>query len=155
MRFLIQRVSRAQVTVDGRMVGRIGAGLLVLAGVTHDDDEAVADRMVSKLINLRLFRDEAGQMNRSVLDLHQEDASPTARILLVSQFTLYANSKKGRRPSYIAAARPEQAEPLVRYVAGQIEQRGLLVEQGEFGAMMAVELVTDGPVTIWLDSDEL
>jgi D-tyrosyl-tRNA(Tyr) deacylase len=146
MRALVQRVSEAGVTVDGRVVGTIGAGLLVLAGVTADDTAEDRDWLVRKIVQLRVFDDDDGVMNRSVLERGGE-------ILAVSQFTLYASTRKGNRPSYSAAARPETAEPAFdAFVAALSQALGKAVPTGVFGAHMAVRLVNDGPVTIWLDS---
>ena len=128
-------------TVDGATVGAIGRGLCVLVGVTHDDDEAGARRLAAKLWNLRIFDDDAGVMNRSL-------AEAGGRALVVSQFTLYGDTSRGRRPSWIAAARPEQAEPLVDAVVGALRGLGAQVETGRFGAEMLVALVNDGPVTL-------
>ena len=128
-------------TVDGATVGAIGRGLCVLVGVTHDDDEAGARRLAAKLWNLRIFDDDAGVMNRSLAE-----AGGQARV--VSQFTLYGDTSRGRRPSWIAAARPEQAEPLVDAVVGALRGLGAQVETGRFGAEMLVALVNDGPVTL-------
>ena len=137
MRALVQRVSRASVSVDGRVTGEIGAGLLVLLGVTHGDSDATADRMADKLRSLRVFADADGRMNEP---LGQRE------VLCVSQFTLYGDARKGNRPSYVAAAPPELAEPLYERVCERLgAQRGL------FGAHMAVELVNDGPVTLLLE----
>lgn len=140
----MQRVSRASVRVDDVVVGAIDAGLMVLVGVTHDDDEATARKLADKLANLRVMADEAGTMNRSVLDTG-------GAVLVVSQFTLYGDVSRGRRPSWIAAARPEVAEPLVTSVADELKARGIPVATGAFGADMQVELVNDGPVTILVD----
>jgi D-aminoacyl-tRNA deacylase len=149
MRLLVQRVSQASVRVDDRVTGEIGAGLLVLVGVTHDDSEAIEDRMVEKLAKLRIFSDEEGKMNKSVIDIGGD-------VLAVSQFTLYADAKNGNRPSYTSAARPEQASPAFdRFVAKLAVKLGKPVPTGVFGADMKVHLVNDGPVTIWLDSAEL
>jgi D-aminoacyl-tRNA deacylase len=137
MRALVQRVSRASVTVDGRVTGSIGAGLLVLLGVTHADDDAVADRMADKLRALRVFPDADGRMNEP---LGARD------VLCISQFTLYGDARKGNRPSYVAAAPPEIAEPLYERVC---ERLG--AQRGVFGAHMDVELVNDGPVTLVVD----
>ncbi len=128
-------------TVDGATVGAIGRGLCVLVGVTHDDDEAGARRLAAKLWNLRIFDDDAGVMNRSL-------AEAGGQALVVSQFTLYGDTSRGRRPSWIAAARPEQAEPLVDAVVGALRGLGAQVETGRFGAEMLVALVNDGPVTL-------
>lgn len=148
MRALIQRVRYGRVSSGGRPVGEIGHGLLVLLGVTHSDDEATAARMAAKVAKLRIFADEHGKMNRSVLDA-------AGAVLVVSQFTLYADASGGNRPSYTAAARPEQAEPLCDEFVKALQRTGLPVETGQFGTEMAVELLNDGPVTIWLDSSEL
>ena len=146
MRTLIQRVREADVTVDGRAVGAIGPGLLVLAGVTDGDDASDRDWLARKIVQLRIFPDDAGVMNRSVLEAG-------GAILAVSQFTLYASTRKGNRPSYIAAARPEVAQPAFdAFVALLAELLGKPVPTGVFGADMQVRLVNDGPVTIWLDS---
>jgi len=146
MRTLIQRVREADVTVDGRVVGAVGPGLLVLAGVTDGDDASDREWLARKIVQLRIFDDDAGVMNRSV-------AESGGGILAVSQFTLYASTRKGNRPSYIGAARPEVAQPafdaFVALLAGLL---GKPVATGVFGAMMQVRLVNDGPVTIWLDS---
>lgn len=154
MRVLAQRVSRAQVTVGDEVVGRIGRGFLLLVGVTHGDGEAQAKQLASKVANLRVFDDEAGQLNRSLLDLAADEGAAVGA-LVVSQFTLYADVRKGRRPSFTDAAPPAVAAPLVETFAQALRDLGLHVEQGRFGAEMAVELVNDGPVTIWLDTAEL
>ena len=146
MRALVQRVREADVTVEGRVVGAIGHGLLVLAGVTDGDDAADREWLARKIVQLRIFYDDAGVMNRSV-------AEAGGGILAVSQFTLYASTRKGNRPSYVAAARPEIAQPafdaLVALLAQLLDKP---VPTGVFGANMQVRLVNDGPVTIWLDS---
>jgi D-aminoacyl-tRNA deacylase len=144
VRALVQRVSAAAVRIDGEVVGRIGAGLCVLVGVTHTDDERSADRLAEKVWNLRIFDDEAGNMGRSV-------AEGTGEVLVISQFTLYGDTRKGRRPSWIDAARPEQAEPLVDRFAAALRALGATVATGRFGADMAVELVNDGPVTLMVE----
>jgi D-aminoacyl-tRNA deacylase len=136
---VVSRVSSASVTVDGEVVGAVGPGLLVLLGVTHTDDDAVADRMGGKIAGLRILRDE-----RSALD----DGAP---VLLVSQFTLYGDTRKGRRPSWVAAAPGPVAEPLVERVVGALRGLGLVVETGVFGASMAVTSVNDGPFTVLLE----
>jgi D-tyrosyl-tRNA(Tyr) deacylase len=141
MRAVVQRVSRASVTVGGEEVGAIGPGLCVLVGVTHDDDEATASRLADKLWGLRVFPDDEGVMNRPV-------AEAGAAVLVVSQFTLYGDTRKGRRPSYVAAARPEHAEPLVDRLVDVLRDRGATVATGRFRADMDVELVNDGPVTL-------
>ncbi len=144
MRAVVQRVTRASVTVDGEVVGAIGPGLLALVGVTHDDGPAQAEKLAGKVANLRVLDDEAGVMNRSVLDAG-------AAVLVVSQFTLYGDTVKGRRPSWIAAARPEHAEPLVDAVVAALRVAGVEVATGRFRAEMHVELVNDGPVTLLLE----
>jgi D-aminoacyl-tRNA deacylase len=154
MRVLIQRVSRASVVVDGLTVGAIGRGLLLLVGVTHDDTSADVSRLASKVAHLRIFDDDAGHLNRSALDLHTEDSN-AGGMLVVSQFTLYADSHKGRRPNFIRAAGGAIAEPLISEFATYLATLGLPVQTGCFGAEMSVELVNDGPVTIWLDSTEV
>lgn len=143
MRAVCQRVSRARVTVDGEVVGEIGVGWLVLLGVGPRDDEAVAARMADKIVGLRVFEDEAGKMNRSLLDVG-------GSLLVVSQFTLYADTSRGRRPGFTGAAPPEVAEPLVERFAAFVRERGVTVATGRFGAMMDVELTNHGPVTIVL-----
>ena len=141
MRALIQRVSRASVTVDGEVVGRIGAGLCVFVGVTHSDDEAVADKLAERVWRLRVFDDDAGFMNVPVGEAGGE-------VLVVSQFTLYGDTRKGRRPSWAAAARPERAEPLIERFTTALAELGARVATGRFAAHMHVELVNDGPVTV-------
>lgn len=149
MRVLIQRVSSANVVVGANVTGAIDHGLLLLVGITHADTEAVEDRMAEKIVKLRIFSDEQGLMNKSVLDVGRG-------LLAVSQFTLYADAKKGNRPSYTDAARPEQASPAFdRFVAKLSARIGKPVTTGVFGADMQVALVNDGPVTIWLDSETL
>lgn len=145
MRALIQRVSQASVTVDGQVVGRIGRGFLVLLGVTHDDGRAEADWLAHKIAGLRVFDDDAGKMNLGLADVG-------GAVLAVSQFTLYGDARKGRRPDFIRAARPEVAEPLVNYFVEKLRGEGLTVETGRFQAIMEVALVNDGPVTLWLDT---
>lgn len=144
MRTLLQRVSRAEVRVDGRVTGRIGRGYVLLVGLTDSDSEAVLSWMADKVLGLRLFGDAEGKMN---LDL----AAVGGALLVVSQFTLYGDARKGRRPSFIDAARPEVAIPLYERFVALLRERGAVVETGEFGAMMDVELVNDGPVTLWLE----
>jgi D-tyrosyl-tRNA(Tyr) deacylase len=141
---VVQRVTAARVIIDGDEVGAIGAGLCVLIGVTHEDGEAEVTKLADKLWNLRILDDDAGVMNRSASEVG-------APLLVVSQFTLYGDTSRGRRPSWIAAARPDQAEPLVDSVVDALRQRGATVATGRFGADMAVELVNDGPVTLILD----
>ena len=147
MRALLQRVSRASVTVEGQIVGKIGTGLLVLLGVGQADEVAQAQLLANKIVQMRIFEDDAGKMNRSLLDISGE-------ILVVSQFTLYADTRKGRRPSFITAAPPAQAIPLYERFKDFIGAYGVRVASGIFGAEMQVELVNDGPVTIWLDSEQ-
>lgn len=144
MRALIQRVRRASVTVDDRVVGAIGRGVVVLIGVTHGDTEAQAEWLAQKVAGLRIFEDAEGRMNAGLLDVEGE-------ALVISQFTLYADARKGRRPSFTDAAPPEQAEPLVAHFARALSQSGVPVRTGEFGAHMLVEIHNDGPVTIWLE----
>lgn len=144
MRAQIQRVTEAEVTVDERSVGSIGAGLCVLVGVTHDDSPEIAVRLANRLAKLRIFGDDEGKMNRSVLDIGGE-------ILVISQFTLYADATRGNRPGYSDAARPEHAEPLVDQVAAELRAIGVGVATGEFGASMDVRLTNQGPVTIQLE----
>ena len=152
MRALVQRVTQAEVTsrpspdADWEVAGAIGPGLCVLVGVTHDDTPAHADRLADKLWGLRIFDDDAGVMNRSVADVG-------GSLLVVSQFTLYGDTVKGRRPSWIAAARPEHAEPLVEHLVDSLRALGAPVETGRFRTDMRVELVNDGPVTLLLDLD--
>ena len=134
----MQRVTRASVRVDGETVGSIGAGILVLLGVAPDDDEAVCDRLADKVAALRIFADDEGRMNEAL--------GAEREVLVVSQFTLYGDARKGNRPSYVAAARPEEAEPLYERFADRLG-----AERGVFGAMMAVELINDGPVTLMLE----
>lgn len=145
MRAVVQRVSRASVTVDGEVTGRIGKGLMVLLGVGVDDADADARTMSEKIANLRIFQDDAGLMNLSVQDVG-------GGVLLVSQFTLHGDVRKGRRPSFITAAREDVAKPMYELVGALLERLGLPVGYGIFGAHMDVELVNDGPVTILLDT---
>lgn len=145
MRVLLQRVSRAEVRIDGRVVGRIGAGFCLLVGFTHGDSDDQVSWMADKVIGLRLFADENGKMNRALAEVDG------GALLVVSQFTLYGDTRKGRRPSFVDAARPEQAVPLYEQFVSLLRGSGVRVETGEFGAMMEVELVNDGPVTLWLE----
>jgi D-aminoacyl-tRNA deacylase len=147
MRAVVQRVSRASVTVEGQIVGKIERGLLVLLGVAHADTEAAADYLAEKIAGLRVFEDDAGKMNLSVADVG-------GAVLAVSQFTLYGDVRKGKRPSFDDAARPEQARKLYAHFIDRIRALGLRCESGVFQAMMQVELVNDGPVTILLDSEK-
>lgn len=144
MRVVLQRVSRAKVTVEGRTTGEIGRGLLLLAGFTAGDGEEALAWMAEKVAALRVFADEEGKMNRSVEEIG-------GSVLVVSQFTLYGDARKGRRPSFVAAAPPEVAVPLYERFVALLRATGLPVATGEFGAMMEVELVNDGPVTLILD----
>jgi D-tyrosyl-tRNA(Tyr) deacylase len=153
MRALIQRVSQAEVRVAGDMVGAIGRGFLVLVGVTEGDGAAEVALLAGKIANLRVFDDAAGQMNRSPRDLLA--AGEEVALLVVSQFTLYADCRKGRRPSFVRAAAPAVAAPLVDRLVAELGAVGLPIAAGRFGAEMAVTLVNDGPVTIWLDTAEL
>jgi D-tyrosyl-tRNA(Tyr) deacylase len=146
MRVLLQRVTRAAVSVDGEVLGSIGPGLMVLVGVGPEDTEEVARALAAKSVDLRIFRDDEGRTNRSLADTG-------GAMLVVSQFTLYGDTRKGRRPSFIHAAKPDLAAELVKVFAAAVAGRGIKVGQGEFGAEMEVELVNDGPMTIWLDSD--
>ena len=144
MRAVVQRVSRASVRVDGRTHGEIGRGLLVLLGVAPSDGEVEIEWMAEKVAGLRIFPDDEGRMNRSVTEIG-------GAVLVVSQFTLYGDARKGRRPSFVDAAPPEVAQPTYERVVTALRARGLEVATGEFGAVMDVELVNDGPVTIWLE----
>ncbi len=148
MRFVIQRVTEASVTVDHETIGSIKKGFLILIGVSSDDNKAIADKLIRKMLNLRIFEDENGKTNLSLADVSGE-------LLLVSQFTLYANCKKGNRPSFIEAGPPEMAEALYEYIIGQCRESVPIVQTGSFGADMKVSLVNDGPFTILLDSDVL
>jgi D-tyrosyl-tRNA(Tyr) deacylase len=154
MRVLLQRVTQASVSVDGATVDAIDRGLLLLVGIGVDDTGAEIDLLVTKVANLRIFEDAEGRMNRSALDL-LADLESSAEMLVVSQFTLFADARKGRRPSFVGAARPEQAVPLLASFVAGLRRLGFHVAEGVFGAEMAVSLVNDGPVTIWLDSDDL
>jgi D-tyrosyl-tRNA(Tyr) deacylase len=145
MKALIQRVREARVLVDGETVGEIGRGLLVLVCAVPEDDEGVAARLAAKIAKLRVFEDAAGKMNLSLRDVG-------GAALVVSQFTLAADTRKGNRPSFIGAAAPEMARALYESFAEALAEQGVLVEYGRFGAAMQVHLINDGPVTIWLDS---
>jgi D-aminoacyl-tRNA deacylase len=148
MRVILQRVTRGSVTVDGRVTGAVDTGFVALVGVTHSDTQAEAELLAKKTANLRVFEDDAGKMNRSILEC-------SGGVLVISQFTLYADTRRGRRPSFIQAAPPEIAAPLVDYYADCLLKEGIQqVEKGVFGAMMLVEILNDGPVTIILDSDD-
>ena len=148
MRAVLTRVKHASVTIDGQVKGRIGEGFLILLGVTHDDTEAQAVKLADKLTSLRIFEDEDGKMNRGLEVVNGE-------ILVVSQFTLYGNCKKGRRPDFLAAARPEIAIPLYEKFVAVCRDKGFRVETGEFGAYMEVESLNDGPLTLVVDTDQL
>ena len=148
MRAVIQRVKSASVTVEGKVVSEINKGLLVFLGVAQEDTPAEVDYMANKIANLRIFEDDEGLMNLSILDVGGE-------ALIVSQFTLYGDCRKGRRPSFIAAARPEKADSLYQAFMDEISRLGVPVKAGIFQAMMDVELINDGPVTILLDSNKL
>jgi len=144
MRLLIQRVTRGSVTVDQKLVSEIGAGLVVLVGVGKGDTQEQADWLAEKTANLRIFVDDQGKMNRSILE-------SGGSALVVSQFTLYANSEKGRRPSFIEAALPDEAEPLIAYFTKRLQFQGVPVQTGIFRTDMLVEIHNDGPITIWLE----
>lgn len=145
MRAVVQRVTSSSVTVEGKVAGEIGAGLLVLLGVARDDGKEAADYLADKITNLRIFNDEQGRMNLSLLDT-------SGAMLVVSQFTLYGDTRRGRRPSYIDAAEPEKANALYEYFVERIRSQGVRVETGVFQANMEVNLTNDGPVTILIDS---
>ena len=148
MKFVIQRVQHTSVTVDHKVIGKIEKGFLVFIGVSNDDTKEIADKLVKKLVGLRIFEDENGKTNLSLADV---DGS----LLLVSQFTLYANCKKGYRPSFIEAGAPDMANEMYEYIIQECKKSIPVVEKGEFGADMKIELLNDGPFTIILDSNEL
>ena len=148
MRAVLTRVKHASVSIDGKETARIGEGFLILLGVTHEDTETQAVKLAEKLTGLRIFEDENGKMNRGLTDVGGE-------VLIVSQFTLYGNCKKGRRPEFLSAARPEVAIPLYEKFVQLCRDKGLHVETGEFGAYMQVESLNDGPVTLIVDTDNL
>ena len=148
MRFVIQRVSHAQVTIDGQVRGSIQKGYMVLIGIGQEDTEALADRMIAKMLDLRIFEDADGKSNLSVRDVD-------GALLLISQFTLYADCKKGKRPSFFKAGEPHMANDLYEYIIRKCKEEVRDVERGEFGAMMHVELLNEGPFTIILDSAEM
>lgn len=148
MRIVLQRAKNAKVTVDGKVLGEIDQGLVVLVGFQEQDTKEIVEKMVLKMIGLRIFSDENDKMNLSLKDVN-------GKVLSISQFTLYANCKKGRRPSFIEAAKPEHAVKLYEYFNQYIRENDIKVEKGEFGADMKVQLINDGPVTIVLDSDEI
>ncbi len=148
MKFLVQRVTEASVTVENETVGNIGRGFLVLIGIEDGDNEALADRMVKKLTDLRIFEDEEGKTNLNIESVEGE-------LLLISQFTLYADCRKGNRPSFVKAGKPEMANALYEYIISKAKERVKVVERGVFGAEMKVRLLNDGPFTVMLDSKEL
>lgn len=148
MRFVIQRVKNSKVTINNEIRGQIGKGFMVLIGVSNDDTTETADKMIRKMLNLRIFEDENGKTNLGLKDV---DGS----LLLISQFTLYADCRKGNRPSFINAGAPDMAKELYEYIIARCKESIDIVEQGEFGADMKVELLNDGPFTILLDSDDL
>ena len=148
MRFVIQRVTEASVTIDGEISGKIGKGYLVLIGVADTDTKEIADKMIRKMIGLRIFEDEHGKTNLSLADVD-------GGLLLVSQFTLYANCKRGNRPSFIEAGKPDMANEMYEYIIEKCRESVDEVQTGEFGADMKVQLLNDGPFTILLDSDQL
>ena len=145
MRAVVQRVSESSVSIDGEQVGKIGNGLMILLGVAKEDTAVDADYLAEKIVNLRIFSDDQGKMNRSLLETGGE-------MLVVSQFTLLGDCRKGRRPSFIHAADPEKGNDLYVYFVNQVQKKGVAVETGRFGAMMSVSLVNDGPVTLILES---
>lgn len=148
MRFVIQRVKYASVKVDGEIVGKIDKGFMVLIGVEDNDTQVIADKMISKLVNMRIFEDENDKLNLSLNDVN-------GGLLLISQFTLYANCKKGNRPSFVDAGKPDMANEMYEYIISECKKSIPLVERGIFGADMKVELLNDGPVTIILDSKDI
>lgn len=148
MKLVIQRVTHASVTVDNNVIGKIGKGYMVLIGVSDTDTKEIADKMLDKMIKLRIFEDENGKTNLSLADVGGE-------LLLISQFTLYSNCKKGNRPSFIEAGSPDHANALYEYIIEKCKERVDVVEQGEFGAEMKVELLNDGPFTVILDSEQI
>ena len=148
MKLVIQRVTHASVTVDNNVIGKIGKGYMVLIGVSDTDTKEIADKMLDKMIKLRIFEDENGKTNLSLADVGGE-------LLLISQFTLYANCKKGNRPSFIEAGSPDHANALYEYIIEKCKERVDVVEQGEFGAELKVELLNDGPFTVILDSEQI
>lgn len=148
MRFVIQRVQHANVSVDGQIIGAIDKGLLVFIGVTHSDTSEIADKMVKKLVNMRIFQDENDKTNLALQDVN-------GQLLLISQFTLYADCKKGNRPSFVNAGNPDMANELYEYIIKCCKESVPIVEKGSFGADMKIDLLNDGPFTIVLDSDDL
>ena len=148
MRFVVQRVTESEVKVDGEVLGKIGKGFMVLIGVSNSDTKEIADKMIKKMIGLRIFEDENGKTNLSLDTVGGE-------LLLISQFTLYANCKKGNRPSFIEAGAPDMASEMYEYIIAKCKEQVPVVERGQFGADMKVSLANDGPFTIILDSDNL
>lgn len=148
MKFVIQRVANADVTVEGQVIGKIGKGFLVLIGVTHTDTKEIADKLIKKLVGLRIFEDENGKTNLSLADVDGE-------LLLISQFTLYASCKKGYRPSFTDAGAPDMANELYEYIISECKRSVPVVEKGSFGADMKISLLNDGPFTVILDSEQL
>jgi D-tyrosyl-tRNA(Tyr) deacylase len=148
MKFVIQRVREAKVDVDNETIGNIGHGLLVFVGISDCDDKRIADKMVDKMTKLRIFDDEEGKTNLSISDVGGE-------FLIISQFTLYADCKKGNRPSFINAGKPQKANELYEYIISEVAKRGFKTEHGRFGSDMKVSLLNDGPFTILLDSSEI
>lgn len=148
MRFLVQRVKEASVRVNNNIIGQIGHGLLVFVGISDSDTEQIADKLIDKLTKLRIFDDEDGKTNLSISDVQGE-------FLIISQFTLYANCKKGNRPSFIEAGKPDMANALYEYILAEVKAKGFPVQHGSFGADMKVSLLNDGPFTIMLDSAEI
>ena len=147
MKVVVQRAKEAKVTVEGEVVGEISKGFMLLVGVTHEDEVKDADYLADKIVNLRVFEDEAGKMNHSLLDIEGE-------ILSVSQFTLYGDCRKGRRPNFMGAAKPDKALTLYNYFNEQLEKKGVRVQTGSFGAMMDVSFTNDGPVTLIIESKD-
>ena len=148
MRFIVQRVKHSSVSVDGEVLGQIGKGYMVLIGISQTDTKEIADKLVKKLIGLRIFEDENGKTNLSLADVNGE-------LLLISQFTLYADCKHGNRPGFTDAAKPDLAEPLYEYIIEECKKQVPVVERGRFGADMKVDLLNDGPFTIIFDSDQM
>ncbi|AQX53642.1 D-aminoacyl-tRNA deacylase [Priestia flexa] len=147
MKVVVQRAKEANVTVEGEVVGEISKGFMLLVGVTHEDEMKDADYLADKIVNLRVFEDETGKMNHSLLDIEGE-------ILSVSQFTLYGDCRKGRRPNFMGAAKPDKALTLYNYFNEQLEKKGVRVQTGSFGAMMDVSFTNDGPVTLIIESKD-
>lgn len=148
MKFLVQRVNEASVKVDGEINGQINKGFLVLVGVSDSDDKTIADKMIDKLLKLRIFEDENGKTNLSIADVNGE-------LLVISQFTLYADCRRGNRPSFTDAGKPDMANELYEYILSKISEQGFKTEHGMFGADMKVSLINDGPFTVMLDSKEI